>query len=150
MIKPKSQSGVVMIQVIIAIGIFVILAIAVMGIATLVTRVSLQSERRTVALGIAMERIEQVRLLDYTMIGFVNGSLTDANNPFGIYQRSKTLQRNNQTYTILMDVRIVDDTRTASTTRDYKIVRVAVQWRTPGGNQTDISLVTYSLPLVPS
>lgn len=147
----RSQQGISLVEILIDIVIFVILALAIVQLSSLGTRTSLDSEHRTVATGIVNERIEQIRALRYEDIGYNEAGLPPG-EPDGVLTRSESVMRSRQTYTVDTTVTLVDDPLNGAlpdlteATADYKKIQVRLSWLTASGDTRSVQTVTYATP----
>lgn len=137
--KEVKERGQTLVEVIIAMSVLAVLALGITGAANLTMRVSHDSERKNIALGVANEEMEFVRSIAYNDVGF---SSPQNDDPSGILGYSEEVTRNNQTYNISRRVEYIDDPITALT-EDYKKVMMLVSWLAPNNVTEQASLVTY-------
>lgn len=151
------QRGFALPEVLVAVFILGMLTLAIVGLATLGTRTAFESERQTVALGLANQHIERIRVLSYDSIGFTTPA---AGEPDGVLFKDETRSQNNQPYTVTTAITLVDDPLNGSqqplteASADYKKVEIKVRWRQPNGSDRDLTVVTYvargAQPLLPT
>lgn len=108
------MQGFTLIEVLIAVFVVTAVTVSVSSLGLLLTRTSIESERQTVAQGIANEQMEIARTYAYAQ-------LEEKIEP------NKTVQRNNQTYAVESHVTYIDDPLTKET-RDFKQLTVNVSW----------------------
>jgi hypothetical protein len=142
-----SQRGISIVEILVDIIIFVFLAIAIVNLSSLGTRTSLDSEHRTVALGVVNERIEQIRALPYESIGY-----NDGGSPDGVLSQSETVNRSQQNYTLDTIITLIDDPLNGTMyslteqTADYKKIQVRLQWQAASNDTREVESVTYVAP----
>lgn len=141
---PRRNRGFTLVEVIIAIGIFAVVSLALYIVIALALNVLRDDQSRLDALAIAQQRIEEIRNVSYDDVGTTTGV------PTGAFPAEENLIRNNVTFTILTDIRYVDDVfdgqAPADTVNtDYKQVRVEVTWK---GQFLDspVTLITTIVP----
>lgn len=144
------SKGFTAIEVLIAVFVLGVAAVGVTGLATLGVRYSFESERQTVALGIANERTEIVRSLIYDDVGYTNPG---AGEPDGVLERTMNVNRNQQSYTVETTVTLIDDPvngelseQLTESNADYKLVGVTVSWQVAGGDMRSVDTATYVAP----
>lgn len=113
--------GFTLIEVLITAFVLAAVTVAVSSLGLLVTRGAIESERKTVAQGIAGEEMEMARTYGYGGLDY-----TDASPP-GKIERSKVVDRNDQGYTVESFVQYIDDPLTQKT-QDFKQLTVKVSW----------------------
>ena len=141
------SQGVSIIEILIAIFLIGVVGIAIIGLATIGTRLSIESERQTVAQAVVNDRIEYIRSLDFNDVGYTDAT---GDEPDGVLSRSEDIQRNQQVYTTTITVVLIDDPDNTSLpsggliepNADYKLVTVKAVWNSAGGNQRDVSVIT--------
>lgn len=124
---PSHQSGMTLIEVLIAIAIFAIVTTALYVVIDLGIHVLRDDQARLDGLSIAQSQIEAIKNVPYTDVGTVSGI------PNGVFESTSILNQNQTNYTVETDIRYIDDpfdglipTDTVNT--DYKKVRVEVTW----------------------
>lgn len=123
------RRGFTSIEVIIGIFTFAILAGGIISLATVATRLAIDSERRVVALALVNERLEVIRSLPYEQIDFA---------PTGaLKQEEKDVARNQQTYQVETLLTPLDPAGL------HKKVQVTARWLVPAGGTRDVQVVTY-------
>ncbi|HBE90939.1 MAG TPA: hypothetical protein DDW41_07095 [Candidatus Andersenbacteria bacterium] len=137
--KEIKERGQTLVEVIVAMCVLAVLALGISGAASLTMRVSHESERKNIALGIANEEMEFVRSIAYNDVGF---DAPQDNDPSGILGYNEQVTRNRQTYSISRRIEYVDDPLTALAD-DFKKVQMLVSWLAPNSVTNQASLVTY-------
>lgn len=147
-----AKEGFTLVEILVAVFLFGILALAVIGLATLGTRLSIESERETVAQAIVNEKIEFIRSLKYDDVGYTDAT---GSEPDGVVVRSETAMRNQQQYALTTTITLKDDGDNQSlpsqadlieANADYKEVVVKAVWQTSSGNDRDVSVTTIVSP----
>ena len=115
------SQGMTLIEILVITFVLAIVAVAVTNLGFIITRFAIEAERKSVAEGIANEEMEIARTYSYAQIEY-----TDASPP-GNIERSKSVERNSQTYLVDSLVTYVDDSLTQET-RDFKQLTVKVSW----------------------
>ena len=124
--KIKNQFGFTLIEVIISIAILVILALGIFSLILLSLRVTADNKYYVEAIGIANQKMEQIRNLPYSEVG-VQGGIPSGNIP-----QVETISREG-TFTINTYVTYYDDPYDGSAgvdtiINDYKIATIKVGW----------------------
>jgi hypothetical protein len=120
--------GFTSVELIIGIFTFAILSGGIISLATVATRLALDSERRVVALALVNERLEVIRALPYEQIDYpLAGALI---------QEEKAVSRNQQTYQLETLVVVDPDGL-------QKKIQVTASWLVPAGGTRDVQVVTY-------
>jgi hypothetical protein len=139
----KWQSGVSVVEALVGIFVLATLTVSIAGLATLSTRTASVSEQRTVALALANERAEEIRLMHYNDVGYTDAAACEAGDdkcePDGLILREEGVLRNyNQLYRLQVYVELIDDPQNGTESSplqedraDYK--QVVVQVATPSG-----------------
>lgn len=131
------HKGFSLVEVIVALGVFVLFALGIYGGIQLVFKVVYASRIRILETGILNEQVEIARNLAYQDIGIVNGS------PAGVLQRTVTTTRNGIEFTITRTIRSIDDpydgtiggSPNDTAPGDYKLVEIEVICTTCGQRQ---------------
>lgn len=134
--KNATQRGFTLVEILVSIAVFLVLAAGALGAYTLLVRTTKVARERTVLSALADNYLEVVRNLPYSQIGTIvgnpNGSLPDSTNPI------------NQTiggtkYRIYYEVTYIDDPAdgtilagTDSAPNDYKQVKMSITNTTTG------------------
>jgi len=133
----RREYGATLVEVLVAAFIIATGAITIAGLSSVTTRAAIENERETVAIGLATEQLEAVRLLAYSDVGI---------QPNGKLIASQTVTRNtNQTYSVVTTVTSVNDPA-SPTTPAYKSVDITVSWSTATQATRHISLATFVTP----
>lgn len=124
------RAGNSIIEIVVTVSIFGILAVALISIVLSGIHTVSENESRVTALGIANERIEIIKNLSYDDVGTIGGI------PSGTLLQSEDYERNNRTFTVETDIRYVDDAYdgilpTDTLNTDYKQVTITVNWNDP-------------------
>ncbi|MFH1354367.1 MAG: Calx-beta domain-containing protein [bacterium] len=137
MIGEEGQS---VIEVLVSVFVIALIAVGILGLSVLTTRLLVEAERQVAALAIVNEYKEFIESLPYNDVGFVSPG---AGEPAGVIAGYvETVVRNNQTYQLTMAIQYVDDPLTAET-NDYKKVELLVEWPAASGAVRDTQVVTY-------
>lgn len=136
-----TNAGFSLIEALVAVSITTILVLAIVELAAFVTRTGAESTRHVVAIGLANERIEEIRALPYSDIGTVGG------NPAGTLPANETITRDNKPYTVETTIAWVDWPGNWPPGNDYKTVHVRVSWTAATGNTRDVALTTLAVDL---
>ncbi len=124
----KVNSGFTLIEVLVAIGIFLLFALGVYGGVQMIFKVVYMSRTRILETALISEELEVARNLPYDQVGILNGV------PTGLLSHTKTVTRNGQSFDLVTTVRNIDDTfdgmATGTPTRDtapadYKLVEIS-------------------------
>lgn len=123
----RRRSGFTLVEVIVAIGIFAVVTLALYIVIALALNVLRDDQSRLDALAMAQATIEEIRNVPYDDVGTTTGV------PVGFFPSEQSMKQNNVTYTILTDIRYVDDifdgqAPADTVNTDYKKVRVEVTW----------------------
>jgi len=126
--KPNKQKGFNLVETIVGVGVFLIVASACYQVFSALTTSVISSKEKTAATNLANEEFEIIRNLSYTNVGVVGGI------PAGKIPRTQTLVRNAYSFTVTTTIRNVDDpfdgTRGGSlndtSPADYKLVDLDV------------------------
>lgn len=126
----SSNKGFTLIEIIIAAFVLGVIVVGVFSMMTLTLKASHDGQLRIVATGVANEKMEMIRNLPYASVGTVGGI------PSGSILQTEQVVRNNQAYTVAVDIRYVDDPYDGTATSsppdtintDYKQARVEVTW----------------------
>ena len=99
----KSTKGFSLIEIIVAIGMFLLFTVGIYGGAQFISHSVYFSRLTILETGILNEQLEIVRNMAYADIGIVNGS------PVGLLARTVTTTRNGIAFTITRTIRDIDD-----------------------------------------
>lgn len=139
-----SKKGVTLIDVLVAIALFLIFFLGIFGAFQLGLRVVGNSKNKIIATAIANQEIEKIRNLPYESIGTLGGF------PSGLLEASRRVLRNNVEFTIRTRVDYVVDPADGITRpedecpNDYKRAEIKVSWS--GLFSGEIALVTDIAP----
>lgn len=141
------QRGFTLIEVLITAFVLGVVTVAVTGLALVLTRTSLESERQEVAINIATEKVENLRAA-YEARGFEVVDFEDI-SPQGFVKRQETITRNNLEYTITGHIHEIDDPANGTGTPDFKTVLYKVAWTSnigqiPGSGAIEIAASALS------
>ena len=132
--EPQKQKGFTIIELVINIALFVILASGILGVYSALTQTIKVSREKTVINSLANSYLEIVRNMPYSQVGTINGNphgnLADFNN--AITQKVEA-----NTYKIYYEVTYIDDPAdgvapTDTAPADYKQVKMKIQNTTTG------------------
>ena len=145
------ESGAALTEVLAAIFVLALLAVATFSIATLGIRTAIVTEYRSVAQGIATAEIEKVNQLAYDDVGLDNGTVPD-----GVLTPSEQVTQNGQTYDVARAVTLVDDPQNGAVSgtldedsADYKQVTITITPpNEPDQSVTFTTLVVRQIPPV--
>ncbi len=120
--------GVTIIEALVALALFLGFSVATYGIVASLARANARESERIATLAVANEQVEIIRNLPYASVGTVGGI------PSGVVAQSRTLTRNNRTFTITTTIRNIDDpfdgtlggTPNDTAPADYKLAIVDV------------------------
>ena len=136
-INNRPVAGFSLLEVLIAVFILAVLTVAVTGIAVLGTRSAVVNEQSVVAQGIVSETLEQLRVLSYDEVGYVNPK---PNQPDGLLPQTQLVGRNGQEYTVAQEIELIDDEVNGSLSEplteanaDYKLVTITTSYQVAGG-----------------
>lgn len=115
------RSGFTLIEVLITAFVLGAVTLALTGLSLVITRSALESERKTVALGIANSEMENARAYAFAQIEYTDAA------PAGKIERAKMVERNNQAYQVDSLLTFVDDPLTKER-QDFKQLTVKVSW----------------------
>lgn len=101
--KQKLQSGFTLIEVLIAVAIFLMISVGIYDGYTAVTKVVSAARVKTNAMLLSNEQIEIVRNMPYSDVGIVDGI------PNGKIEREKNFTRGGMNFKIITSVRNIDD-----------------------------------------
>ncbi len=143
-----ARSGFTIIEVLIAMFLIGTVVVSLFGLFVLGIRLTQESERRVVAVALANERAEMIRNLPYASVG------TSGGIPGGSLTQNEVVTRNHVPYTVVTDVRYIDDAYDGTATSnppdllntDYKQARVAVSWNSSVHTKPVLLLLTIAPP----
>lgn len=140
----RSRPGFNLVESIIGLVIALMFIFAFYGLMVGTLGIINDDQNRTVALGIAREKMELIKNLPYDSVGTVSGS------PAGNILQSEVVTMNNVNYTVATNIQYVDDTfddvaPTDTVNIDYKKVRIRVTWD-QGDTNNPVVLVTNIVP----
>ena len=118
----RREAGVTLIEMVVAIAIFGIASIAIIGVLTSATAADGLSRQRSIALELAQQEVEYVRQLNYTDVG-IQGA-----NPPGVVVATQMKAVAGLLYTLKTRIRWVTDSIPSSfaSSANYKQIRVTV------------------------
>ncbi len=140
----RSGAGFTLVEVIVAIAVFSIMLLAVIGLSQQVHQIAVLSSLKTTAATIAQEQMETIRNLPYDQIG------SDVTYPTGPLLSTQTVSRNGGTFTVDIAINYVQDPAdglapTDTVPADYKQVEVRVCW-SASSCQKPVRLTTSFVP----
>lgn len=143
--RKRAQSGETYLEVIIAMGIFIVLSQAVIVLANTGYELIGFTRARNVARTLALTKMEYARNLSFASVGTVGGI------PSGTIPQSETVAINGQEYVVKTTVVYVDDpfdgvSPIDTVPNDYKRVRVEVTWTGLGPKGTKSVLISDIAP----
>lgn len=130
----KSPGGFTLMEVLIAMFLFAVATVAIVGVSVLVSKTSFQVERQVVAQAMANDVVEKLHGLPYSKVGLcVTQQSNAAIEAQGGIECTETIQQAQQEYTVITDIVPVDDPANGTVAgslsfanADYKSVRVQV------------------------
>lgn len=145
--KTKNQKGFGLIEVMVAVAVFVLFFLGIYSMITFVFKVVYQSRLRILETGILNEQVEIVRNLPFEQVGIIDGS------PAGVLARTVTTTRDNIDFTITRTIRSIDDPFDGTiggipndtAPADYKMVDMEIICN-HCGQRTALSLTTQISP----
>lgn len=125
----KRTDGYTLIEVVVAVAIFLLFAVGIYGALTFVFKIVYLSRLTILETALVSEELEVARNLPFDSVGIVNGI------PVGVLQYNKTVTRNGVVFSVTTTVRNIDDTFDGTlggapndtAPADYKLVEVAAQ-----------------------
>lgn len=125
--KKINVSGFTLIEITVAIAIFLIFAVGIYSTISMVFKIVYQSRMKILETALLSEQIEIAHNLPYDSVGIVNGI------PAGVLVHSQTIARNGAYFTVITSVRNIDDpfdgilggTPNDTAPADYKQVEVS-------------------------
>lgn len=122
------RNGFSLVEAIIGITLFAIIAVMIYNSYTAILDASRFSKLRTSALALANEQMEIIRNMPYSSVGLLNGI------PIGIIPRSQEIIKDNTTFFVTTTIRLIDDpfdgtpiTSPADLSpNDYKLVEIEI------------------------
>ena len=125
--KKINVRGFTLIELTVAIAIFIIFAIGIYSTISMVFKVVYQSRMKILETALLSEQLEIARNLPYDSVGLTNGI------PLGVLQHSQTITRNGANFTVITSVRNIDDpfdgtlggTPNDTAPADYKQVEIS-------------------------
>ncbi|MFA6474749.1 MAG: carboxypeptidase regulatory-like domain-containing protein [Patescibacteria group bacterium] len=138
-------NGFTLVETLVALAIALLFIFAIYGLLSSTLKIVGDDRSRSVALGIARKKLEQIKNLPYDSVGTVGGV------PSGTIEPTETEALNNVDYTVTTSIQYVDDpydelAPTDLLNTDYKTVHITVEW-----NQADITgPVELTTKLVPT
>lgn len=146
-ISKKRESGFTIIETVLSIAIFVMIALALFNMFNTILRTIRNNKATLNANSVAIEQMEIMRGMKFENVGTEEGFL-----PAGPLPNEKTLMRGGTTFTVLTDITWVDDAYDGtgvddSFPYDYKKARVRVRWMNPiTGGTEEMSTSTDIVP----
>ena len=133
-----------LVEVVVAIAVFSILLLAVIGMSQQIHQVATLALRKTTAATIAQEQLETIRNMPYDQVG------SDVTYPTGPLLSTQTVTRNSATFTVKIAINDIQDPAdglapTDTQPADYKQVEVQVCWDT-GSCIRPVRLTTFIVP----
>lgn len=125
--KKINVRGFTLIELTVAIAIFIIFAIGIYSTISMVFKVVYQSRMKILETALLSEQLEIAHNLPYDSVGLTNGI------PVGVLQHSQTIVRNGASFTVITSVRNIDDpfdgtlggTPNDTAPADFKLVEVS-------------------------
>ncbi|MFA7654288.1 MAG: prepilin-type N-terminal cleavage/methylation domain-containing protein [Candidatus Magasanikbacteria bacterium] len=125
--KLKARKGFSLLEVIIAVAIFLLFALGIYGGISLIFKVVYMSRTLVLETTFLSEELEVVRALPYESVGILNGV------PVGVLSHTKTITRNGQNFDLITTVRNIDDpfdgtvggSPNDTSPADYKLVEIS-------------------------
>ncbi len=125
--KNINQSGFTLIELTVAISIFLIFAVGIYSTISMVFKIVYQSRMRILETTLLSEQLEIARNLPYDSVGLTNGI------PIGVLQHSQTINRDGANFSVITSVRNIDDpfdgtlggVPNDTAPADYKLVEVS-------------------------
>ena len=126
--RRKNVSGFTLIEVIVAVAIFVLFSVGIYGAISFVFKIVYQSRLTTLETALLSEELDVVRNVSYADVGIVGGV------PAGLIPYTKAITRNGISFSITATVRNIDDpfdgtlggNPNDSAPADYKLVELSV------------------------
>lgn len=122
-----NKRGFTLLEILVAIGIFLIFAIGIYSGISMIFKIVYQSRMKILETAILSEQLEIARNLPYESVGIVGGL------PSGLLAHEKTVTRNGKDFTVVTTVRNIDDAYDGSlggapndtAPADYKLVEIS-------------------------
>ena len=142
-----NKKGFGLLEVMIAVAIFVVFAVGIYSGIQYVFKVVYQSRLRILESSILNEQIEIIRNLSFYDVGIINGS------PAGVLTKTETIRRNDIDFLITRTIRNIDDPFDGTidgepkdlVPADYKMVQIDVIC-SHCSQQEPLSVITYVSP----
>lgn len=142
-----NKKGFGLLEVMVAVAIFVIFAIGIYSGIQYVFKIVYQSRLRILESSILNEQIEIIHNLSFFDVGIVNGS------PSGILERTEIVTRNNSNFLVTRTIRNIDDSFDGTidgepkdlSPADYKMVQIDVICEACNQRES-VSAMTYVAP----
>jgi hypothetical protein len=117
-----AEAGITVVEALIAMILFVVVAVGLAGVLASAINSQGISKERTIAQQVAQDELEDIRRMQYDLIGVVGG------NPPGMLQASKSVPTSAGQVTVQTQVRFIDDAPPTSytTAANYKEVTVTI------------------------
>ncbi len=101
--RHATPNGFTLVEVLIAVGVFALVAVGIYGAYVLLTRLTAQSRATVVGLQLAQEKLELARNLPFGDVGVAGGV------PPGVLAQTETVNRDGLAFTLTTTVRNIDD-----------------------------------------
>lgn len=142
-----NKRGFGLLEVMIAVAIFVVFAVGIYSSIQYVFKVVYQSRLRILESSILNEQVEIIRNLSFYDVGIINGS------PSGVLTRNETVRRNNIDFLVTRTIRNIDDPFDGTidgepkdlVPADYKMVQIDVIC-SQCTQRESLSVITYVAP----
>ncbi len=141
------RAGFSLIEVIVALGLFILFTVGVYGAIHFALKAVFNSRLRIIETAVLNEQVEIIRNLSFFDVGIVNGS------PSGVLERTSVVARNGMDFVVTRTIRNIDDpfdgtiggTPDDTAPADYKLVHIEVVCQ-DCAQQNPLSFVTRSGP----
>tara|TARA_B100000745_G_scaffold300372_1_gene254065 strand:+ start:4543 stop:5001 length:459 start_codon:yes stop_codon:yes gene_type:complete len=132
-----SSQGSGLIEVVVASALLLTVFVGLFTVLQLSTKLATDNKAHTGATALAVERMEYIRSLDYSVVGVVGG------DPQGVLEATENITLNTVAYTRDTTIVYVDDEKDGlggsdvnGISNDYKRVKVEVSWQSPSGTRS--------------
>lgn len=159
--KKLNNRGYTLVEVIVAIAVFLIFSLGIYGALSFILTEVKESRIRILQATILNEELEMIKNLSYEKVGLLNGVSAEVESetvmvPWGILQENKVVQKNGIDFVVTTTVQSIDDpfdgtvssTPADSAPNDYKLVQVAVNCL--GCKAVPLYYSTYATPKMES